>query len=60
MKGLQHVNNFSLHHSIDGINHLIAIEANHLLSAYATYTVSNPDLHTSPRGFKIRHTRLHS
>ena len=44
----------SLHHSIDGVNHLITFEANHLLSACPNRPLTSPDLRTSPRGLVFR------
>ena len=60
VEGWQHVTIFSHHQSLDGVNHLITFEANHLLSATAMHPVSNPDLHTSPQEFEIRYSRLRS
>ena len=42
--------NFSLNHSIGGVDHLIDFESNHLHSASFFDPITSPDLHTSPRG----------
>ena len=46
---------FSLHLSIDGVDHLIDFESNHLHSASVMNPISSPDLHTSPRGLETRY-----